>query len=561
MRTRSQIIAAIFIGIALGVVIFLFRLHRAEQLTAPPENRPAQTNRDPTPRAVWPGQSFRQVDMPPASTSTATTHAAESGAAEGAEVAEAEDGSDRDRIANEYLFTFYDENDRDAFLALAERLGVTVLGRMELGHAVRLRVPSRAVLQRLLTEGPPPLAHGANYHVRVPRTVEPDDPRAPRSDYVGFGDKMLAWLGVSGDHSTWGQGITVAVLDTGVGAHSAISEEQIRRLNLVDDSGIAGSHATSVASLLIGSSDSVTGLSPGVDVLSIRVMPEGERGDAFTLASAIVEAVDQGSAVINISLGSYGDSFLLKEAIDYASHNGVAVVASAGNDAVSDITYPAAYEDVIAVGAVDGTGRHIYFSNRGEELDLAAPGLAVNAAGPDDTTIAFSGTSAATPLVAGTIATLMASDPELTAADAAEIALAYTDDHGMPGTDVEYGVGTLNVGRIAARDVAGLYDVAVGDAVVTTDGDGYRLTLYVQNRGTEPLRSVDMTVTIDGVTSLASLSNLDVGESAARTYDLVGENLTSFGQVSVSYEADISDHDDVVPANNAAAGAVTLSTE
>ena len=116
------------------------------------------------------------------------------------------------------------------------------------------------------------------------------------------------------------------------------------------------------------------------------------RGDSFTLAEGIVAAVDQGAKVLSLSLGSGGEGIVLRKAVDYALKKGAVIVASAGNDALSQVTYPAAYSDVIGVSAVDAAGKLADFSNIGEGVNLAAPGIGLHSAWLDDGEVSFSGT-------------------------------------------------------------------------------------------------------------------------------------------------------------------------
>ncbi|MDC0504110.1 S8 family serine peptidase, partial [Verrucomicrobiales bacterium] len=98
-------------------------------------------------------------------------------------------------------------------------------------------------------------------------------------------------------------------------------------------------------------------MAPASDILSIRVLDAEGLGNSYTVASGIVTAVDSGASVINLSVGGYSDSTVLREAVAYAIDSGVAVVAAAGNDGSNAPSYPAAYEGVVGVSAVDAEGQ------------------------------------------------------------------------------------------------------------------------------------------------------------------------------------------------------------
>ena len=125
------------------------------------------------------------------------------------------------------------------------------------------------------------------------------------------------------------------------------------------------------------------------------------------MATGILAAVDERVDLLNISMGQSADNPLLADAVTIAQQAGVVIVASTGNDGVSDAGYPADYPGVISVGAVDAKGIHMHFSNFSKKLSITAPGYSVNAAWPGGQYVAISGTSASTPIVTGAIAAAM----------------------------------------------------------------------------------------------------------------------------------------------------------
>ncbi|MFD0205012.1 MULTISPECIES: S8 family serine peptidase [Saccharothrix] len=132
----------------------------------------------------------------------------------------------------------------------------------------------------------------------------------------------------------------------------------------------------------------------------------GGRGVDSDIAEGLAWAADHGAEVVNLSLSGPVDSPVLHDAIRYAVDRGVVVVAAAGNSGGGLPQYPAAYPEVLAVSATDWNGNLTDFSSWGEHVDVAAPGLAVTSlddAAPDRTRTG-SGTSVATPIVAGVAA-------------------------------------------------------------------------------------------------------------------------------------------------------------
>ncbi|MGY8688851.1 MAG: S8 family serine peptidase, partial [Verrucomicrobiales bacterium] len=144
--------------------------------------------------------------------------------------------------------------------------------------------------------------------------------------------------------------------------------------DFVEDDGTTGTeingHGTAVASVAAGTHAAAPGVAPAAQVLSFRVADSDGNSDSFTLAQGILAAAEAGADVINISLGSTGDSGVVEEAVNKAMAAGSTIVAAAGNNGADSLSYPAAYEGVISVGSVDAAGQHLDFSNTAESLNI-----------------------------------------------------------------------------------------------------------------------------------------------------------------------------------------------
>ncbi|MCB0037519.1 MAG: S8 family serine peptidase [Anaerolineales bacterium] len=231
----------------------------------------------------------------------------------------------------------------------------------------------------------------------------------------------------------WGNGITVAVLDTGIdedhpmlfGQISAaqydfVDDDPIAadEFNGIDDDGdgyideVAG-HGTHVAGLVL-----LTG--PQVEILPLRVLDSDGRGDSFRLAEAILYAAANGADIINLSLGTTQNSLLLEDVIADVTAQGVLVIAAAGNLNSNAPQYPAAQSCTLAVTALDGKTRADY-ANYGDWVDVAAPGNHLNSTYPNNGVAWWDGTSMAAPLVAGQAAVLRSVNPNLTPAEIAQL--------------------------------------------------------------------------------------------------------------------------------------------
>jgi subtilisin family serine protease len=244
-----------------------------------------------------------------------------------------------------------------------------------------------------------------------------------------------------------GAGATIAVIDGGIDEGYADLAGKLA-VPEIDEIGAGApgdpsDHGTSVASLAAAQTNNGVGL-PGAGwnatLISYRVLtgtsPGGPyAGSLSAVVAAIMNATDRGADVINLSLGG-PDSTALRTAIDYALTRGVIVVAAAGNDGASTRVYPAAYDNVIAVGSIGPTGARSSFSNFGPWVDVYAPGEGIIApgvrnAGGTERILSLDGTSFSSALVSGVAALLDARTPSL---DSAAVSKIFVNSgSGIPG--------------------------------------------------------------------------------------------------------------------------------
>jgi hypothetical protein len=400
--------------------------------------------------------------------------------------------------------------DRAALEHFLEKAGdrIRLMGRLDSLNALRVGFSNYDDLLALLG-GDEELAFV--FPVSVPDLPE----GSVQPGAVALGSRLLDWLGVGGENSTWGAGVRIAVLDTGVTSHPALAGS-IRSFNLIDppaDPSAQNGHGTAVASVMIGSDPLTPGVAPGAEILSFRIAGETGQSDSFLLAQGIIAAVDAGADLINISMGSSGDSLLVRNAVQYALDRGRLVIAAAGNNGIDRVSYPAANEGVIAVGAVDALGNHLDFSNSGNAVDISAPGYGVNAAWTGDQAVSFSGTSASAPIVAAAIAAVMteAGKARLTANQAWNLLSAYLNDGGAAGADPQLGAGTPDIGRVLTGKTPGVYDAALASQRILPPDATHpygQIEILVQNRGTETLVNTAVKIRNGGTTSSVNLTSL-----------------------------------------------------
>jgi subtilisin family serine protease len=261
-----------------------------------------------------------------------------------------------------------------------------------------------------------------------------------------------------GAESAWqitrGTGVTVAVVDSGVDAtHPDLAGQVLPQIDFVDDpwTGDPTGHGTHVAGIIAASLDGagVAGLANQVRVLPIRVLGADGTGDTYTEVAGIIEAVNAGAQVINLSLGGPFDS-LEAEAVQYATGRGVTVIAAVGNEyeTGNPVNYPAAYDGVIGVSSVNPAGGSSLFANSGSYVDISAPGEGILSTVPGGGWEYKQGTSMAAPFVSAAAALVRVANPTLSKAQVDDILLSTArDDAEGDGPDNWFGHGILQADR------------------------------------------------------------------------------------------------------------------
>jgi len=465
---------------------------------------------------------------------------------------------EKDARANEAVLTFKSGEAYRNFLAKAARLGLRVRGRLDALRIVRVGYDSLDPLLGDILGNPADYAGiDPNHLVRLPAT--PAAENRPQVSQVALGNHTLEFLGVTGDHSQWGRGISIAVLDTGVASDVTLAGGRVRYLDvgmgIMPGLGLEDGHGTAVAGLAAGASPDAPGVAPAASILSIRVTDADGMSDSFTLAQGIVAAVDAGARIINISMGSYAAAGVLSAAIEYAGSQGALIVASAGNDGAAQLTWPAADPRVVSVGAVDALEQQVYFSNAGEQLKVTAPGYGIDAAWLDGSRVSFDGTSASAPLVAGAIAAMMSVSPGLSATQAWGILQQHVSDGGAPGADADYGAGILNVGWAMDRNNVARVDTAIaGEYYDATTGT---MNVVVQNRGAQSVGGLQLSVNIGGVSSTNVVPSLASGATFLFQAPITAQQIAANG--GIVFRTRLTNPVglvDQVPANNAKSGVI-----
>ena len=255
--------------------------------------------------------------------------------------------------------------------------------------------------------------------------------------------------------TTTGQGVIVAVVDSGSGPHPDLAENLLPGRSIIGtvesqdgkdiDASGHGTHVAGIIAAVANNGIGGSGVAPNAKILPVQVLDQAGQGDARDVAAGVRFAADNGARVINLSLGGATESSSLTQAITYANDKGVLVVAAAGNGGAADKPkWPASLDLTLAVTAVDQANNATSFDQRGDYIDLSAPGANIVSTAKGDY-VTLSGTSMAAGFVAGAAALLFAAEPRVTNAQVRDILLRTATDIGEPGRDVTFGAGLINM--------------------------------------------------------------------------------------------------------------------
>ncbi len=287
-------------------------------------------------------------------------------------------------------------------------------------------------------------------------------------------EAAAAWQIESGKKS-----VVVAVIDTGVQLnHPDLSAQMwtnpnetqngvdddnngfvddVRGWNFVsgnnnpNDDNEHGTHCSGIIAATRGNGVGIAGTA-NVTIMPLKVLDDQGRGTGSDIMQAVQYAADNGASIVSMSLGGGGFDEAEAEIYRDVIARGVVVIAASGNESSNQIGFPSAYEGVISVGATDINDQIADFSNTGEGLAISAPGVDVLSTVPGSGYDSFSGTSMATPYVAGVAALLRSVDANMSVDTVRQRLMDSADDLGAPGYDTVFGAGRVNARKALAND-------------------------------------------------------------------------------------------------------------
>lgn len=277
-----------------------------------------------------------------------------------------------------------------------------------------------------------------------PVEVTPNDKDYGTQYYLKAVNAPKAW-GI-----TTGNSLLVGVLDTGVDNNhpdlkgKATSGTDNDSVDLNDTIG----HGTEVSGIIAANtnnSQGIAGVSWNTKIVALKITDEFGQARVSNVVSALNQAYDKKVKIVHISLSTNQFSQTLKSAIAQAQSRGILIVSTTGNSGVEELRYPAAFDGVIGVGAVDNNKQLEFYSTTGEHVDLVAPGEQIYTTSLDSSYSKVTGTSFAAPQVSGAAALIWSIAPDLTNDEVREILTSSADDLGDQGKDKQFGSGILNI--------------------------------------------------------------------------------------------------------------------
>jgi subtilisin family serine protease len=269
----------------------------------------------------------------------------------------------------------------------------------------------------------------------------------------GYGQRLLgleaAWNITRGSPE-----VVIAIVDTGINAaHPEFAGRIVPGYDFInkdEDAADDHGHGTHVAGIAAAGINGVgtVGVCPECKLMPVKVLSASNSGTWGSVSKGILFAVDHGADVINLSLGATISSTALMSAVQYAVSHDVVIVAAAGNLASDLPFYPAAAPGVVGVSGTDSQDSFWAVSNYGDFIDVAAPGSGIYSTYYDLVNTSgyawMSGTSMASPFVAGLAGLIRSQRGDLTAAETADLLELTANDLGAVGWDKYYGHGRID---------------------------------------------------------------------------------------------------------------------
>lgn len=287
---------------------------------------------------------------------------------------------------------------------------------------------------------------------------------------------------------TYGNGVPIAVIDSGVNMHTEIAKNIVGGYNYIDkneDLSDEIGHGTHVAGIIVANHNNIgiAGVAPKARIYALKCFTQKASPTYLMLATAIKDAVDKYDCkIITMSLGTMVDNSLIYDAVQHAYSKGAIIIAAVGNDGTKDIYYPAGYDEVIGVGSVGMTKEKSYFSQVNSSVFVVASGEDVISLSGTGGYTRKKGTSQAAPYVTAAAAIALSADESVTASKFKKLIMASCEDIGDVGYDTTFGWGLLDIGammNILTKDSCYASPVNDGELLIVNNSESVVNTVGV----------------------------------------------------------------------------------
>lgn len=301
--------------------------------------------------------------------------------------------------------------------------------------------------------------------------------------------------------------VIVALIDTGVELSNIELADKITQgydfiendTEPQDDNG-HGTHCAGIIAANINNEIGISGITNSAVIMPIKALDKNGIGFYSDIAEAIVYAADNGAHIINLSLGGTEPSYLLQEAIDYAYNKGCVIVAAAGNLGNATPVYPAAFPNVIAVGATDENDKRWGLSSYGDFLDVVAPGVNILSTYLGNTYRKATGTSASSAFVSAVAAFIVSNSIDIKNYEVENLIFQNVDDLGNNGKDIEYGYGRINMLNAIKNTSELQHDISITGILISSTNPINKevdIKVYIINQGKNEEKNILLKTEVD----------------------------------------------------------------
>lgn len=347
-----------------------------------------------------------------------------------------------------------------------------------------------------------------------------------------------------------GKGVKISVVDTGISQHPDLTISGGASFSSVtssyaDDNG----HGTHVAGIIAARNNSIgtVGIAHEASIYAVKALEANGSGSLSSIIAGIDWSISNQMDIINLSLGTTSPSTTLQQVVDRANNAGILVVAAAGNNGRADgtgdlVNYPARYSSAIAVAATDINNNRASFSATGSTVEVAAPGVSINSTLSNGGYGPMSGTSMATPYVAGNLALMKQAFPTLSSTQLRTKLSQDSIDLGTAGRDTWFGNGLVQAPTSGSttQPVQALTTTVSTSKSTYYAGEVVSISSTVRNSNGQAVANADVRVTVTQPNGATLTGTGKTSSTGAITFTLSTSSSSQRGTYQVKSDATLT---------------------